>query len=185
MFRAVISKGIFIALITSLLLGVSMVRAQSANNRRVDVTLNEGTSLAIALSPDGTTLAMDLVGSLWTVSAAGGPARRITDESSDVRQPTWFPDGQTLAFQSFRLGSWDIWSVGAGLSPYEALQSATLAAAEALGAERDLGSIEAGKLADLVILDGDPLADIKNARKVQRVVKNGEVFDLETLLGKE
>ena len=72
--------------------------------------------------------------------------------------------------------------VDAGLSPYEALQSATIVAADALGAARDLGSIEAGKLADMVIIDGDPLADIKNARKVRRVIKNGEVFDLKTLL---
>jgi Tol biopolymer transport system component/imidazolonepropionase-like amidohydrolase len=69
-----------------------------------------------------------------------------------------------------------------GLSPFEILQTATLRAAEALGEGANLGSIEAGKLADLVIVTADPLADIRNARKVRIVIKNGEVHTLESLL---
>ncbi len=46
----------------------------------------------------------------------------------------------------------------------------------------DLGSIEVGKLADLVIVDGNPLEDIKHARRLQIVIKNGEVFTLGDLL---
>ena len=46
----------------------------------------------------------------------------------------------------------------------------------------DLGSIEPGKLADLVVVDGDPLADIRNARKVKTVIKDGQVFDMKALL---
>ena len=69
-----------------------------------------------------------------------------------------------------------------GMTPLEALQTATLRAAEALGAAADLGTIEPGKLADIVLVDGDPLADIRHARKVRTVIKNGEVLDLETLL---
>jgi imidazolonepropionase-like amidohydrolase len=72
--------------------------------------------------------------------------------------------------------------VNAGLTPFEALQTATTVAADALGVASDLGSIEAGKLADLVFVDGNPLADIKNARKVRRVMKNGELFAMDILL---
>lgn len=70
----------------------------------------------------------------------------------------------------------------AGLTPFEVLQTATLRAAEALGEGANLGSIEPGKLADLVIVTGDPLADVKNARQVRTVIKNGEVYTLEELL---
>jgi imidazolonepropionase-like amidohydrolase len=72
--------------------------------------------------------------------------------------------------------------VNAGLTPFEALQTATTVAADALGASSDLGSIEPGKLADLVFVDGNPLADIKNARKVRRVMKNGELYGMDVLL---
>lgn len=69
-----------------------------------------------------------------------------------------------------------------GLTPFEVLQTATLRAAEALGEGANLGSIEAGKLADLVIVGGDPLADVRNARNVRTVIKNGEVHTLDSLL---
>jgi Tol biopolymer transport system component len=72
--------------------------------------------------------------------------------------------------------------VRGGMTPFEALQTATVNAAKALGASADLGSIEKGKLADMVILDGDPLADIKNARKVNTVIKNGEIYDMKTIM---
>ena len=69
-----------------------------------------------------------------------------------------------------------------GLTPFEVLQTATIRAAEALGEGANLGSLEAGKLADLVIVTDDPLIDIKNARKVRTVIKNGEIHTLEELL---
>jgi imidazolonepropionase-like amidohydrolase len=69
-----------------------------------------------------------------------------------------------------------------GLTPFEVLQTATTRAAEALGESANLGSIEAGKLADLLIVADDPLLDIKNARKVRTVIKNGEVHTLDELL---
>ncbi len=116
--RQRIPRVIRVVFVVSLLLTAFPVTAQPESSRRVDLNINEGTSMAIALSPDGRTLAMDLLGGLWAVSAAGGSARRITDEVSDIRQPAWFPDGKTIAFQSYRHGSWDIWSVstdGTGL----------------------------------------------------------------------
>ena len=69
-----------------------------------------------------------------------------------------------------------------GLTPVEALRTATSYAAEALGSGADLGMIEVGEVADIVILDADPLADIRNTRKVKAVVKNGRLFDMKTRL---
>ena len=70
--------------------------------------------------------------------------------------------------------------VAAGMTPYEALRTATVNPAAALGI--DAGSVEAGKLADLLIVDGDPLDDIANARRVRQVIANGRVIALEALL---
>ena len=69
-----------------------------------------------------------------------------------------------------------------GLTPAEALQASTINAAKMLGREREQGTIEAGKLADLVILDANPLADIRNIRRINRVVKSGVVYDPAELL---
>ncbi|HSE28140.1 MAG TPA: amidohydrolase family protein [Gemmatimonadales bacterium] len=67
--------------------------------------------------------------------------------------------------------------VAAGLTPLEAIGAATAGSARILGAEAELGTIAAGKRADLVILDADPLADIRNTRRIWRVVKDGRVVD--------
>lgn len=74
--------------------------------------------------------------------------------------------------------------VDAGLTPYEALRSATIWAAEAVGVSKDLGSIEPGKLADLVIVQGDPLTRIHDALNVHQVIRNGEVMTIDALLKK-
>ena len=72
--------------------------------------------------------------------------------------------------------------VEGGLTPAEALRTATINAAKFLSREKEQGTVEAGKLADLVILDADPLADIRNIRKIHRVIKGGIVYDPAQLL---
>ncbi len=69
--------------------------------------------------------------------------------------------------------------VAAGLSPLEALHAATGGAARIIGAERDFGTIEPGKWADLVILDADPTADIRNTRRIRAVMQAGQLLDRE------
>jgi len=71
--------------------------------------------------------------------------------------------------------------VRAGLTPAQALQSATIDPARFLGRDKDLGSIEKGKLADLVLLDADPLSDISNTQKIKTVIVNGRVLDRKAL----
>jgi imidazolonepropionase-like amidohydrolase len=70
----------------------------------------------------------------------------------------------------------------ADLPPAAVLKAATINGARALGVEEKLGSIEVGKLADLIVVKGNPLADIKSARNIRYVIKGGEVHDPEALL---
>uniref|UniRef100_A0A832MM07 Amidohydrolase n=1 Tax=Eiseniibacteriota bacterium TaxID=2212470 RepID=A0A832MM07_UNCEI len=73
---------------------------------------------------------------------------------------------------------WELWSLAqGGLTPLEALRCATLGGAEYLGMERDLGSLEPGKLADLAVLERNPLEDIRHSNSVRYVMLNGRLYD--------
>ena len=77
---------------------------------------------------------------------------------------------------------WEIWTLAqGGMSSIEALAAATIVPARALGYSDDLGSLEAGKLADLVVIDADVVADIYQSDKVDMVMLNGRLYDAQTL----
>lgn len=77
---------------------------------------------------------------------------------------------------------WEMWSfVLGGMSPMEALETGTIAPARYLGMEQELGSLEAGKLADLVILSANPLENIEVSDQVNKVMLNGRLYDAATL----
>jgi imidazolonepropionase-like amidohydrolase len=70
----------------------------------------------------------------------------------------------------------------ARLTPLQVLRSATAQGAQAMGKEKEIGTIAAGKLADLVLLEGDPLAGVDNLSRVWRVIKDGQVYDPDELI---
>jgi imidazolonepropionase-like amidohydrolase/Tol biopolymer transport system component len=77
---------------------------------------------------------------------------------------------------------WELWSFErGGFSPVEALKAATISPARKLGFDKDLGSLEVGKLADLVVLDENPLANIRNSDKISGVMVNGRLYNAITL----
>jgi imidazolonepropionase-like amidohydrolase len=77
---------------------------------------------------------------------------------------------------------WELWSfVRGGMSPVEALRAGTIESAQSLGMDRDIGSIEPGKLADLVILSADPAQDIRNSDDIERVMIGGRLYDARTM----
>jgi imidazolonepropionase-like amidohydrolase len=76
---------------------------------------------------------------------------------------------------------WELWALGHGLTNWEALTAATRHGAEIIGVAQDVGTVEAGKLADLVVLKQNPLEDIRNTSTIEYVMKNGELFEGDTL----
>jgi Tol biopolymer transport system component len=77
---------------------------------------------------------------------------------------------------------WELWMMASGgLKPLDVLRAATLHGADAIGHAKDFGSLEVGKLADLQILDKNPLDDIRNTNTIRSVMKNGRLYDGNTL----
>ncbi|WP_057883089.1 amidohydrolase family protein [Tsuneonella troitsensis] len=125
--------------------------------------------------------------------AAAGARREIAPE--DDYADTWAArEARKLADRGIQVNigahgqqdgigaHWEMWSfVKGGWTPLQALQAATFMPAKTLGMARDLGTLEAGKLADLVVLDANPLENIRNTEKVSRVMLGGRLYDAATL----
>ena len=77
---------------------------------------------------------------------------------------------------------WELWMLEqGGFTPWEALRAATIDPAAFIGMDKDLGSLEVGKLADLVIIDGNPLADLRRSEYVSHTMINGRLYDVSTM----
>jgi Tol biopolymer transport system component/imidazolonepropionase-like amidohydrolase len=111
----------------------------------------------------------------WHHIAVAEDAKRVVEAGGQVQLGA---HGQRQGLGAH----WELWALAqGGMRPADALRCATWSGAWYLGMERDLGSVEPGKLADFVVLRGDPLADIRNSNTVRWTVKNGEVYDGDTL----
>jgi imidazolonepropionase-like amidohydrolase len=89
--------------------------------------------------------------------------------------------GNPFCFPGFSLHEELALLVIAGLTPVEALRSATLNPAKFLGLDKTLGTIEQDKVADLVLLDANPLEDVRNTQRINAVISNGRLFDRKAL----
>ena len=126
-------------------------------------------------------------------------------ERRGLRRPQWFRDSE-YSYKLFaeqarkvveaggRVGlgghgqlqglgvHWELWNIASGgMKPMDALRVGTIFGAEAIGLQKHIGSVEVGKLADLMILDSNPLDDIRNTNTIQMVMKNGRLYEGNTL----
>ena len=77
---------------------------------------------------------------------------------------------------------WELWSIASGgMKPMDVLRVGTIFGAESIGLDQHVGSLEGGKLADLQVLDANPLEDIRNTSSIRYVMKNGRLYDANTL----
>ena len=108
--RIVLSLG-FAVLAAGAAFGPAGARQDVTASRQINLTITQGTSMAAAASPDGQSIAIDLLGEIWILPFRGGEAKRITPELLEARQPTWSPDSQSIAFQGYEDGAWHIYVI--------------------------------------------------------------------------
>jgi Tol biopolymer transport system component len=76
---------------------------------------------------------------------------------------------------------WELWALASGMTNLEALTAATRHGAQMIGVAEDIGTVEAGKLADLVLLRANPLQNIRNSAAIEYVIKNGEMYHADSM----
>jgi imidazolonepropionase-like amidohydrolase/Tol biopolymer transport system component len=77
---------------------------------------------------------------------------------------------------------WELWMLGqGGMTPMQAIRCATINGASYLGMDKEIGSLETGKLADLIVLNENPLDDIRNSEKIKYVMVNGRLYDADSM----
>ncbi len=129
------------------------------------------------------------------------PKRLLADNARRVKAPDWAFVDDDAAREAKKLADrgvavsigahgqqagiaahWEMWSfVRGGMSPMAALRAGTIEPARSLGMQDDIGSLEAGKLADLIVLDADPSVDIRNSDRIDRVMLGGRLYDAKTM----
>ncbi|MFO1469103.1 MAG: amidohydrolase family protein [Steroidobacteraceae bacterium] len=123
--------------------------------------------MSFGAGPGGEQLAANIRRSIARLQAAGATLIMGTDSP-------FTPSGLNTHNELYQ-------AVRAGLTPYEALRAATLAPARLMGTDRDLGTLERGKIADIAFVEGDPLQDITNAARVRKVMTGGRLWSIEEL----
>lgn len=104
-------NGAHLALVSCGMLWITLPTAGAQTDRNEVVQLEEGTNISLALSPDKSTLVIDLLGQLWLMPARGGAAQALTPSDEEARAPRFQPSGQAVIYQGYAAGNWDIWTV--------------------------------------------------------------------------
>jgi imidazolonepropionase-like amidohydrolase/Tol biopolymer transport system component len=111
----------------------------------------------------------------WNHVRAAAVAKQLSDAGVEINLGA---HGQREGLAAH----WELWMfVQGGMTPHEALRAGTLNGARYVGLDRDIGSLEVGKLADIAIIVGDPLSDIRVSENVAYTVINGRIFDAATM----
>ena len=118
----------------------------------------------------------------WNHIKQAAVAKRVLDAKTAAKNPGGGPALGAHGQLAGLAAHWEMWMfVQGGMTPFEALRAATIDGAWQVGLDQDLGSIKAGKLADLVIFESDPTTDIRKSENIAKVMLNGRLYEAMTL----